>query len=419
MRSIKTANKQANEITSPYDAKHLSRDEKVIRGAFYTPESIVNEVVKLVTPYIHRDNTVIADMAGGCGAFMFPIVRMGIKNYVIADSDKKAVEFLLRHFDRNRVFCTNSLLNVDRKKFHVKENDFLVVIGNPPYNDITSEYRKGKKGSFICDDDLKDRDMGISFLKAFNKLKANVICILHPLSYLIKETNFKRLKDFTKSYILKEGITFPSSVFQHTGTARFPVLIALYERNSEGMNFDYIKSFKFKILSSKKCFVLNEWTTTDGYVNKYPPRKGQPQTSPIGLYYYSFRDLNSVLRNASFLTEQKGNSVVVTIENFYKYAYLYCLKYFTSQIAENLWIFGNLSPLVDIQFVENNRKLFVLFALKTHKVFKIINSFTIEQLKCYYNVNDDENLEEVETKLKNFFYDLYQVRCRENQGKTR
>lgn len=43
----------------------------------------------------------------------------------------------------------------------------------------------------FCDEDLFDRDLGVSFLKSYNKLKADVICILHLLSYLIKKTNFE------------------------------------------------------------------------------------------------------------------------------------------------------------------------------------------------------------------------------------
>jgi len=390
---------------NPYAVVHLSKDKIVEMGAFYTPRDIVNKVMELSSPYFDRQNAVVIDIAGGCGAFIFPLEQYGVKQYRVADCDITAINFLRENFDPKKVFYTNSLVNVNRKKFNVKENDFLIVIGNPPYNDITSEYRKGEKGVFNCDDDLKDRDMGISFLKAFNKLKANVICVLHPFSYLIKESNFKRLKDFSKNYILKKGIIFPSSVFQQTGNTKFPVMIALYERDPYGMDFEYIRNFEFNILHSDQVFVLDHYKTTDGYINKYPPRKGQPQESPIGVYYYSFRDLNSVLRNASFITKRGQNSIVVTVENFYKYAYLYCLKRLISLKNEAIWIFGNLSPLVDIEFVERNKHLFVQYAIRTHKIFKDLSY--VKEIVDYYNINNNSNLSNIEKRLKEFINVLY------------
>jgi hypothetical protein len=402
---------------NPYAVVHLTKDKIVEMGAFYTPEDIVNKVLELSSSYFHRQNAVVIDIAGGCGAFIFPLKQYGIKQYRVADCDITAVSFLRKNFDPEKVFYTNSLVNVSRKKFNVKEHDFLIVIGNPPYNDITSEYRKGKKGVFNCDEDLKDRDIGISFLKAFNKLKADVICVLHPLSYLIKEANFKRLKDFSKNYILQKGIIFPSSVFQQTGNTKFPVMIALYERNSEGMNFEYIKNFEFNVLHSDQTFVLAHYTTTDGYINKYPPRKGQQQKSPIGVYYYSFRDLNSVLRNASFITKRGENSIVVTVENFYKYAYLYCLKKLIPVKHKNIWIFGNLSPLIDIEFVEKNKHLFVQYALRTHKVFKDLPS-TAKKIINYYNIDCSSSILRVEEKLKEFINALYGQLLGSDKGKA-
>ena len=48
-------------------------------------------------------------------------------------------------------------------------------------------------------------------MKAFAKLNQS-ICILHPLSYLIKNSNFNSLKQFTEKYKLIK-IPFSSSLF--------------------------------------------------------------------------------------------------------------------------------------------------------------------------------------------------------------
>jgi len=83
--------------------------------------------------------------------------------------------------------------------FNISSNDELIIIWNPPYNDTTSIIRSNiKNNNLKMDIDIKTRDYGISFLLSYNKLNADIICVLHPLSYLIKKLNFNLLKDFTK-----------------------------------------------------------------------------------------------------------------------------------------------------------------------------------------------------------------------------
>ena len=80
---------------------------------------------------------------------------------------------------------------------------------------------------------------------------------------------------------------------------------------------------------------------------------------------------------------KKTNGIVVTVENFYKYAYLYAFKKLFK--PENAWLFGNLSPLVEKDFVESNKKLFVLFALKTNQVVRNLNA--IDNIIEYYKIS--------------------------------
>jgi len=227
------------------------------------------------------------------------------------------------------------------------------------------------------------------------------------LSYLIKEANFKRLKIFKDNYKLIKGVIFSSALFYGTGTAKFPVIVSLYEKNNIGMNFDYIKNFKFNILNSEQTFILSNFTTTDGYINKYPPRKNDIHESPIGLYYYSFRDLNSLKKNASFLNKKHPNGIVVTLENFYKYAYLYTLKKLFN--PENAWLYGNLSPLVDIEVLEQNKKIYVLYAIKTNKIFKEIDRTILKKIIDYYEIKFDMiNINELENILKHSLLKLFE-----------
>jgi len=379
-------------------AEHLPKNERIQLGSYYTPEELVHRVYDFIQPYLSnkKREVVIFDSAVGCGAFLFNIKHY---NYRIADCDLGACKFLKQHFDQHNIFHTNSLVGVNRDKYSIRSSAFLIMIGNPPYNDTTSEFKNGKKGRNICDEDLYDRDLGVSFLKSYYKLKADVVCVLHPLSYLIKEANFKRLRDFKDNYKLIKGEIFSSALFHGTGTGKFPILVALYEKSPAGMTFEYIRQFQFDVLNSNKKFILSEYKTTDGYIGKYPPRKNDVQSSPIGVYYYTFRDFNSLKKNASFMLKKHPNSIVVTLWNFHKYAYLYSLK--TLFEPEDAWLYGNLSPLVDIDEVERDKDLYVLYAIKTNRILKIMGTSTSAKIASFYKVKiNNRNIDKIEKAIR-------------------
>jgi len=388
-------------------AKHLTKNERIQLGSYYTPKELVHRVYNFINPYLEnkKKELIVFDSAGGCGAFLFDIKHY---NYRIADRDLDACKFLKQHYDQQKVFHTNSLIGVNRHKYFISPSAFLIMIGNPPYNDTTSEFKNGEKGQNICDEDLYDRDLGISFLKSYHKFNADVVCVLHPLSYLIKEANFKRLRDFKDNYKLIKGEIFSSALFHGTGTGKFPILVSLYEKNADGMTFEDIRNFRFNILDSDKTFVLSNFKPTDGYINKYPPRKNDVQKSSIGLYYYSFRDFNSLKKNTSFFTKEHPNGIVVTLENFYKYSYLYSLKILFN--FEDAWLYGNLSPLIHIEDVEQNKKLYVSYAIKTNKVLKNMRNSILKKITEYYKIKHEktDDIYEMEKIIKNKLIKLIQ-----------
>lgn len=385
---------------------HLSKNKQIELGSFYTPKILVDKVSEFIECYKqqgNKKNIIVFDNASGCGAF---IDSVGGLDYRFSDCDKKAYDFLCsNNLDKNKIFCNNSLHNVSRKKYDIPNKAFLIQVGNPPYNDTTSEFKNGQKGKNKCDPDLFDRDLGISFLKSFNKLKADVVCVLHPLSYLIKKTNFNRLKEFKENYTLKKGFLFPSSMFNGTGSIKFPIMIGLYERNEKGMNFEYIENFSFSIINSDTIFKLNTFETIDGYIHKYPPVKNGPLSS-IGLYYYTVRDFNSLRKNTSFLNRVISNGIVVEIENFYKYAYLYTLK--NLFMPSDIWLYGNLSPLVSKKTLEKHKNKFVTYALLTNPIVKNLDNKILTNIIKYYdlNINKHYNQEKEEMEIIKLFKEL-------------
>ena len=318
---------------------HLCKADIIKNGSIFTPNYIVDLIYSMVNKYIDNKTTII-DFGSGYGSFIDKFNNSG-KRCIGTEIDEKSYEFLKENFKETKFYLENSLLNVNRKKYQIKNNEKLLIIGNPPYNDITSQYRKGQKGQLECDYDLLSRDKGISFIKAYNKLNADIICILHPLSYLIKKQNFKTLGEFTKNYKLEDAIIFSSKEFEsiRKTNSDFPVIAALYTKNNNGMDFNYIYNFNFNVYNSDKFFCLKNFKTIDGIVSKYPSK-----ITKTNLQFYTLRDMNSLIRNAGFIEGPKNNGINVTVDNLYQYAWLLFLKE-NFKPQKNNFLYGNLSPL--------------------------------------------------------------------------
>ena len=328
------------------DASHLSEEERINLGSYYTPKKLVDLCYELVSPYI-KPNTIFLDSSAGCGSFLQKLTG---HSFIAADINAAAVRFLRNKYPQAMLIKRdNSLLSVSREKYRLGQKDHLIIIGNPPYNDRTSKNRRAKKnGSLLMDDFLARADMGMAFLLSYDKLRADVICVLHPLSYLIKAANFRKLSSFLRNYKLHKGIIFSSRLFRQTGTTPFPILAALYLRG-EASSHEEMARHSFRILEMRENFVLGRIETIDGYIRKYPPRKDEKRPSDMGLYFYNFRDSNSLWTSANFTTKQNYNyHITVDKKDFYKYAYLSCYK----RYSPRSYIFGNTSPLVEREILE-------------------------------------------------------------------
>ena len=202
---------------------HLDRIQTINQGSFYTPNSLVCLVYQmLLNAKIDVKDYVLLDSSCGYGSFLeIPqsFLNRQFTQIIGADIDKQALQKAQKIFKDYAIaplfLHTNSLQNVSREKFNILESSKLIIVGNPPYNDKTSIVQNHLKGidSNPVDSQLKARDIGISFLRSFDILKADYICVLHPLSYLIKESNFKSLKNFIKHYHLLDSTIISSQIF--------------------------------------------------------------------------------------------------------------------------------------------------------------------------------------------------------------
>ena len=324
---------------------HLTKENIIKNGSIFTPEYIVLKVKEIISPYID-ENTTIIDFGAGYGAFIKEFCKLTFKNIIATEVDDFSYKYLKNTFTNVDVRYENSLQNISRGKY---SDSKIVVIGNPPYNDITSQYKKGQKGHEEMDEKVYARDLGISFLKMYSVIESDYICVLHPLSYLIKKSNFNSLRFFKDNYKLERGIIFSSKLFEtiNKSNIEFPVIIAFYKKCNSGMNYEYIKDFNFEILNSKSTFKLNNFKTIDGIIEKYPTKN----KTDIDLQFYTIRDINALKRNKTFLTGFCSNGIKVDSDNIYLYSWLDFFKQYFK--PNDYYLYGNLSPLMPKEYDPN------------------------------------------------------------------
>lgn len=453
-------NKIKNYIKHFYSS-YLLDSNKSNLGKYYTPEEIVDYVKVLLSDKIDND-VYLLDTCCGCGAFLgiFDKCQM-----IGRDIDEDAIS-ILKLLGIDNVELDNSLYNVNREKYGLKEDDKLIIIGNPPYNDITSKNKRDSinkkiKVEMDYDDDIKTKDLGRMFLLSYAKLNPEYICVIHPLSYLIKKANFNSLKGFSEKYILETGMIYSSHIFPDLKSNRpFPVVLALYKKGS--MTYDYILNFdfgvydrtnyKFKLSGIETIDTLVKYDNSNNifikagkntdfsevYIRKYPKKLDRIsiEKSDIDLYMYNIRDINSLMSSGNvmyFSDNEHLSYITINYNDLYKFAYLNMFKhYFRSD-----YLTGNLSPLVDIDELENNQELkdlFIIgFILKNRHRLKPLDVDNNDSLLYTKNIINDyiyksshyigecniyklfldnienisENTDEIYTMIKKYFDTLY------------
>ena len=316
----------------------------------------------MIAPYVHSQTTVI-DSACGYGDFL---KNRGQAITIGCDIDETAIEVAQKHNDEVQFFQTNALCNVSRAKFGVPEQSNLIVVGNPPYNDKTSFIRHNIKDvDFDIDEDIASRDLGISFLRSYNKLEADLICVLHPLSYLIKPTNFRHLKEFTANYRLIDGLLISSSEFPESAKhTAFPIVLALYQRDTQGMAYNFIRSFRFRP-AGKNGFCLGDFDYINNYIDKYP-KKNQP-TYNDSLFFWTMRDINALKRNRTFVESYSTNTIVIDKQKLDYYAYV---DVFKRNLHRLPFYFGNCDVLIDDDLFRQYKPCFISDTVRHHPFLK-------------------------------------------------
>ena len=368
--------------------EHLEYEDRVNLGSYYTPPKFVQMAWELIEPYVDSQTTII-DTACGYGDFL---IDYGQATTIGCDIDEEAIDIARKNTDKVKYHRTNSLSNVSRKKFGIPQQPTrLIVVGNPPYNDRTSLIRhKIKHVDFEIDEDIASRDLGISFLRSYNKLEADFICVLHPLSYLIKQTNFSHLKEFTTNYKLIDGVLISSGEFPESAKhTPFPIIIAFYRRDTMGMDYNFIRSFQFRIVQGLR-FCLNDFDYITNYIRKYPSKQQQPVPDD-SLFFWTMRDINALKRNRTFVQNYSSNTIVLDKSKLDYYAYV---DVFKRNLYRLPFYFGNCDVPIDDKLFKEYKPYFISDAIRHHPY-----------LEKHFQINLIEK-EQAESKIDMYFKEL-------------
>ncbi len=311
------------------ESTHLNFDDKINFGSFYTPLKYVHMAGEWMVRHGIGSEYVIFDPSCGYGSF-FRLRILFFKNrFVGNDIDSKACFKAKGFFPRCEMHNNNIFMRHSRKDYSISDDEKLIIVGNPPYNDTTSQIRQELKSKSKIDmsDDVRSNDLGVASLLCYNWMRADYVLVLHPLSYLIKRTNFGRARNFFSNYKMVEHIVFSSQEFAGTSKSMgFPIVLAMYERHEGGgMQYDDVFCMRFNTVEGK-CFALNERRYISEYISKYP---GKFRFDPE-ILFYTMRDVNALKRSRTFISSREANAVDVDPSKIVFYCYADCFKRFAS-----------------------------------------------------------------------------------------
>lgn len=383
--------------------KHLNYTDTVNLGSYYTPEIIVDLAYSILQKNVpHIEDFTILDSSCGYGSFLEK--KNIAKRLIGADIDEKAI-FEARKKNADADFINqNSLASVFRKNLTIDDNEKLITIGNPPYNDTTSIIRNSIKDNSVQDKidfDIKTRDLGMSFLLSYNKLRADYICVLHPLSYLIKKANFALLSKFTENYKLIDGTIISSHEFSDTSRGMaFPILIALYKKDQEGMTYNYIENYQFKI-KDDGLFRLKDFDTIVNYVQKYPNKKYLNKNDKPVARFWTLRDINALKRNRTFIDSDTYNTVYILMEKLPYYCYIDVFKQYANKMP---YFIGNCDVIIDNIKFNEIKECFIAQSVHTNPILK--NKFKFREIP------------DAKLKIENYFNELLGSKLGEKYAKN-
>ena len=114
--------------------QHLTKNEMINQGSYYTSKKITDIVFRLVKTHVKNyKDYILLDTSCGYGSFL---TDDDFNRKIGADIDENSLKRCPSNC--SLVHC-NSLSNISRDLYNIAEDDKILIVGNPPYNDTTSQ----------------------------------------------------------------------------------------------------------------------------------------------------------------------------------------------------------------------------------------------------------------------------------------
>ncbi len=366
---------------------HLTYKEMTDFGCFYTPDVFVQNLIDKIKYNISNyEDYFYVDSSCGYGSFLRKLENL---KTIGCDIDKEAIDVATANDKSSNYYCLNSLSNFSRNSINLQSHSKIIIIGNPPYNDTTSKVKNEFKNQEPCaiDADLKTRDLGISFMLSFNKLNADYVAVLHPLSYMIKKANYDLLKPFYSNYSLIDHSIVNSQSFSFTSkTKGFPIIVALYQRSPKGMTYPEILDMQYKTIDGE-TFHIN-YDSIRNYISKYPSKYAQPTKNDI--LFFTMRDINALNRSRTFIEDYGPNAIVINKSKFEYYCYVDVFKRYIEKLP---YYYGNIDVFIDNEKFKPIKDVFMTNSVERYPWLK--------SKGIKYTHNNDYSL------IDNYFSELF------------
>lgn len=234
--------KCSEEIT-----KELGKKEKRENGIYFTPQSIVKKMLKVIIDKVkksylrERKLSILEPSCGSC-EFIRTFASEFKKSYIVGVEKNIHIYDSIKHYEKE--FPNVSIFNQDFLELDDKNILYDIIIGNPPYFDIKKanvdkkyyKYFTGRPNAYI-----------IFILKCLSQLKYHgVLGFVLPANFMTS-LSYNKLRRYINNNFGIEIISCSNDSFLETQQDTI-ILILEYRHNYGQLNDDYTVRIKDKII---------------------------------------------------------------------------------------------------------------------------------------------------------------------------
>ncbi|EOU2123224.1 Eco57I restriction-modification methylase domain-containing protein [Clostridium perfringens] len=224
--------------------------ENKITGSYYTPEKLVQAMIKYINSNLNK-NLKILEPSGGDGRIVEELLAAGYKNIDIVEYVKEKTDKLDLKFKNNK--CIN-IYNKDFTEFSLyTDNRYDLIIGNPPY--INKKYIVENQKKYIKKSYIKNKFRYSDFNNIWNVFLLNSINLLNkngsiffvlPIEFL-QSLHSESLRELVLSKFKSiEIFLFKEKVFDNISQSICLVYLSDKDAKLESISYKLIKDYNLK-----------------------------------------------------------------------------------------------------------------------------------------------------------------------------